>query len=118
MAHPSLTKWAQPQALEAKLGELKEKGAIDGVEARYNKHTRAQTAAYLKIARRLGIISTGGSDFHGDVKPNVRLGDVTSGYAAPRRALDELKKAIAKIRSDFDLSTRLATGPFSPRRRD
>jgi predicted metal-dependent phosphoesterase TrpH len=83
MAHPSLTKWADPPVLEARLAYLKNEMGLDGVEARYNKHTLAQTESYLQIASRLELLVTGGSDFHGSPKPTVRLGDVTAGAPAP-----------------------------------
>ena len=37
---------------------------LRGIECRYPTHTSAETKAFLKLADRLGLIATGGSDFH------------------------------------------------------
>ena len=47
---------------------------IDGIEAYHSKHSKEQTAVLIDIAQRYGKIVTGGSDYHGDVKPDVKLG--------------------------------------------
>lgn len=47
---------------------------LEAIECYYPRHTQAQTAFYLELARRYGLHATGGSDFHGErVKPDVRL---------------------------------------------
>ncbi len=45
---------------------------------------------YLTLARELGMFATGGSDYHGRSKPQIRLGDVPVAY----RYLEELKRAV------------------------
>lgn len=47
---------------------------IDGIEAYHSKHSEEQTAVLIDVAQRHGKIITGGSDYHGTVKPNVQLG--------------------------------------------
>lgn len=37
-------------------------------------HSADDTALYLDLAGKYGLLVTGGSDFHGDAKPGVRLG--------------------------------------------
>lgn len=50
---------------------------LDGLEAYHVDHTPAQTAAYLRLARRLGMVVTGGSDSHGPTGPKpVAVGQV------------------------------------------
>jgi predicted metal-dependent phosphoesterase TrpH len=46
-------------------------GVLDGVECYYAEHSPEQTAQLLALCRRLGLVPTGGSDFHG---PRVRAG--------------------------------------------
>ena len=89
MAHPGLSKWSEPEKLEAYIIELKAQG-LDGVEVYYSQHTPEQIEAYAAIAKRLGLIATGGSDFHGDPKPHVPLGIAANGGAAPYRLLEDL----------------------------
>ena len=47
---------------------------LAGIEAYHTDHTDTQTGMYLEMARRLGVGVTGGSDYHGVNKPDVRLG--------------------------------------------
>ncbi|HEX5322690.1 MAG TPA: PHP domain-containing protein [Capsulimonadaceae bacterium] len=91
MAHPGLSKWADPGLLAERLAGLKDNG-LDGVEVYYSQHTPEQTAQYLEIARDLGMIYTGGSDYHGDPKPHVHLGVVYEGGPAPAEILGPLKE--------------------------
>ncbi len=50
---------------------------LDGLEVHYPRHTPEQTALYLALADEFELAITGGSDFHGAAKPDIRLG---SGY--------------------------------------
>jgi hypothetical protein len=92
MAHPALTKWSDPVALEAYLALVKEDG-LDALEVYYSQHSPEQTEAYAAIADRLRVIATGGSDFHGDPKPHVTLGIVTNGGPAPYHILESMRRA-------------------------
>ena len=72
---------------------------MDGIEARYNRHTPQDTERYLALAGRLGLLTSGGSDFHGpSVKPTVFLGHVEGDQPAPSELLDALKTAAARYR--------------------
>lgn len=53
-------------------GDIIEK--IDGIEAYHSKHSKEQTDKLIEVAQRHGKIVTGGSDYHGTVKPKVMLG--------------------------------------------
>jgi predicted metal-dependent phosphoesterase TrpH len=39
---------------------------LDAIEVWHSEHTAATSERYLALARRLGLLATGGSDFHGD----------------------------------------------------
>lgn len=58
--------------------ELKHSG-LDAMEVYYSKHNAVQKAEYRKIALKNGLMMSGGSDFHGNNKPNIRLGDLGEG---------------------------------------
>ena len=90
LAHPNNLK--QDEAgTEATLSLLQSLG-LDGIEARYNRHTPEDTARYLALANRLGLLTSGGSDFHGPtVKPTVYLGHVEGELPAPNAVLEALK---------------------------
>ena len=40
----------------------------------YPEHSQSQVNFYLDLAKNLGLLITGGSDFHGSVKPDIKLG--------------------------------------------
>ena len=47
---------------------------FDGIEGYYARFPRNTHARWLKIGAHKGWIITGGSDFHGEIKPNLPLG--------------------------------------------
>jgi predicted metal-dependent phosphoesterase TrpH len=47
---------------------------LQGIEVFHSEHSPSDTAQYSELARRFDLIPTGGSDFHGDNKPGIRLG--------------------------------------------
>lgn len=49
---------------------------LDAVEVYHSDHSPRLTESYARIAERLSLAVTGGSDFHGLVKPHVALGSV------------------------------------------
>ncbi|HZP84676.1 MAG TPA: PHP domain-containing protein [Chthonomonadaceae bacterium] len=90
LAHPNNLQ-SDAAETEAEIARLQALG-LDGIEARYSQHTPEDTARYLALADRLGLLTTGGSDFHGpSVKPTVLLGHVEGDLPAPTALLDALK---------------------------
>lgn len=67
IAHPHLIK---NESLVAKLLHKK----FDGIECYYSQLQAAQHVRWIKIAKNNQWIMTGGSDFHGDIKPTIPLG--------------------------------------------
>ncbi|MCA9705951.1 MAG: PHP domain-containing protein [Myxococcales bacterium] len=71
---------AHPHTLghPALVGELFSRfqaAGLEGIEAFYGRYGRVETDAWLRLAERRGLVPTGGSDFHGDLIPEVaRLG--------------------------------------------
>lgn len=47
---------------------------FDGIEAYYGRLSSQQHERWLNIGKQKGWLITGGSDFHGDIKPNISLG--------------------------------------------
>lgn len=47
---------------------------LDGMETIYSKYTPEQTQSAKAIAAEFGLLESGGSDFHGDNKPDIRIG--------------------------------------------
>ena len=72
LAHPgtlSMTRLELPPLFES----LSDAG-LDGVEVYYSLHSEADVAFYLPLLKRLHLLPTGGSDFHGANKPDIMVG--------------------------------------------
>ncbi len=59
--------------LERVLPKLCESG-LGAIEAYHSDHTASQTEFYRSLARKHGLLLTGGSDFHGALKAGISLG--------------------------------------------
>ena len=79
--------------LPAVFASLRERG-VHGVEAHYGSYDAATRASVAALARATGLIPTGGSDYHGSYKSDVRLGRGRVGdLQVPDEVLDELRAA-------------------------
>lgn len=90
LAHPKIYRKVDMAALEGFLARMKPLG-LDGLEARYSEHTPEDTRAYENLAAKLGMVTCGGSDFHGAVKPEIRLGKGRHDLYVPYSVLESLK---------------------------
>jgi 3',5'-nucleoside bisphosphate phosphatase len=87
LAHPVRVKGDVP----ALMPELAESG-LNAIEAYHSDHTASDTELYLGLAKRYGLRVTGGSDFHGAVKPGVTLGRGCDGNLnIPEDLLEKLR---------------------------
>ena len=92
IAHP-YTWIADSTAFEAALTELTALG-LGGIEAYYPEHSNEQTIAYLRLAKKLGLVATGGTDYHGAAKPHVAMGRGNGHFCAPDELLPLLLAAL------------------------
>ncbi len=92
LAHPYLLSQQQRQ-IEPMLTELAALG-LDGVEVFYTEHSDKYTVMVAELAQRLGLLMSGGSDFHGTVKPGVALGKGRGGLFVRGELLDTMKKSL------------------------
>lgn len=69
LAHPGVTK------IDDAIPDLVAAG-LQGLEAFHAEHTTAMRDRYRALAEKLGLIVTGGSDFHGLSSPGSALGSV------------------------------------------
>jgi hypothetical protein len=72
---------------------------LDAVETRHPSHDPDLRARLTDIALKLGLLRTGGSDWHGDPEPGVTHGTIGS-QAVPREWLDRLDDFRARSLSD------------------
>ncbi len=68
VAHPGSSR-----VREKLLGELAALG-LDGIEVRHPRHHRRRERSLLELSERLGLLPSGGSDFHGPGRGDARLG--------------------------------------------
>jgi predicted metal-dependent phosphoesterase TrpH len=77
------------------LAEALEAG-IDGVEVWHSQHDAELRRSLTGLVERRGLLATGGSDYHGRHKPNVRVGSGVDGnVAVPGELLDALRDRLA-----------------------
>lgn len=58
---------------------------LDAIEVYHSDHTPADEVDYRGLAARLGVLVSGGSDFHGDPSTPLRAGDPAAAPARARR---------------------------------
>jgi predicted metal-dependent phosphoesterase TrpH len=67
------------------------RGGMAGIECYYPLHDEETVARCLGLARTYALVPTGGSDYHGTVKPQARLGVASAGRPVPDRVLADLR---------------------------
>ncbi len=87
LAHPFLD--LDEAALRAFLPEAVSAG-LDGMEVAYSKYSPETTAAAHAVAADFGLKCSGGSDFHGGNKPDIRMGTGRGNLQIPARWLCQL----------------------------
>ncbi len=95
LAHPTWIKTVEG-TLSDLVRQLKADG-LDGVEVHYSTHTARQTREYLGLAKQLGLLVTGGSDFHGLTKPDIEIGLGKGALHVPDTLLPPLRAAAARL---------------------
>ena len=89
-AHLHLTRKPLP-VLEEFLSRLKDAG-LAGVEGYYTYYTPEMERDYRALAAKLGLIISGGTDFHGSFKPQIAVGKGLGSLEIPYSVLENLKK--------------------------
>ena len=91
LAHPFLS-FKNEDELREFLPKAKAHG-LCAMETVYSKYSEETAEKARKIAREFGLLSSGGSDFHGEAKPTVELGTGIDGnVAVPMEILDALRR--------------------------
>jgi predicted metal-dependent phosphoesterase TrpH len=73
---------------------------LDAIEVWHSEHDATTSARYLEIARRLDLLATGGSDFHGDhpAGPVRRCPRLLGRVTLPNAEFARIEKVVAKLR--------------------
>ena len=98
LAHPGLLDLDR-NGLESLLRKLKGLG-LEALEAYYSEHDEATRRGLVSLAARLGLAVSGGSDFHGASKPQVKLGLGKGDLRVPGALLAALRQRRDRIRGE------------------
>lgn len=89
LAHPILYKLSDSN-LELLVASLKKSG-LKGIETIYSTNSSSDEKLIRKLASKYKLLITGGSDFHGNNKPNLSLGCGRGDLYIPTKLLPPLK---------------------------
>ena len=90
-AHPFLNLKTE-EAIREFLPEACQAG-LQGMEVFYPKFDENQTALALQLVKEFGLQPSGGSDFHGENKPDIQLGSGKGSLFLPITLLEGLKSS-------------------------
>ncbi len=95
LAHPVLYRMSDAH-LEALVKKLKTAGLV-GIEAIYATYTAAEERDMRKLANKYGLLISGGSDFHGEAKPKLELGNGFGRLFVPEDLLEKIRGTVSHI---------------------
>jgi predicted metal-dependent phosphoesterase TrpH len=70
---------------------------VDGIEAFSSYHTQEQAEYYYRQAIEMGKLVTCGSDFHGKIKPAIRIGGVNYPPGFDRSKMDNVLRKTLEL---------------------
>lgn len=82
LAHPLLFTIREEKNFEDLIAVLKDMG-LKGIEAYYPEHSKDKVSYYVEIAKKHGLLITGGTDFHGSLKPDINMGSGRGNFHVP-----------------------------------
>jgi predicted metal-dependent phosphoesterase TrpH len=89
LAHPALLNIENNQKLDALLQNLVKIG-LAGIEVYYPGHSPQQIRQYTELAENYGLLMTGGTDFHGSITPDTKMGSGDGNLFVPYTLYKEL----------------------------
>ena len=95
LAHPALLNIENDQELDALLQNLMKIG-LAGIEVYYSGHSSQQIRQYTELAEKYGLLMTGGTDFHGTVTPQLKMGSGNGSLFIPYLLYEKLISAQAQ----------------------
>lgn len=95
LAHPIRLGMRDPEVEEGFVREQTEAGLI-GLEVMHSDQDATAQAKYRALADRYGLLYSGGSDYHGEIKPQIVLG---RGYEGNVRVPEEWVEAMREKRA-------------------
>lgn len=89
LAHLHQTKFSNEKLFEL-LKQLKAAG-LDGIEGYYTEYTDEHISDYRAMAEKLSLLLSGGSDFHGKLKPDVSIKTGYGNLRVPYYIVENMK---------------------------
>ena len=89
IAHPYSLGYATYPEMGREILKLKAMG-LDGLEAYYTSYNVYLTNWLLKFAKENNMLISGGSDFHGEPKPEIQLGSGSGNLSIPYSVYEKL----------------------------
>jgi 3',5'-nucleoside bisphosphate phosphatase len=89
LAHPLLLGIKDNDIFENLIAVLTEIG-LRGIEVYYPEHTKNYVAYFSRLASRYNLLITGGTDFHGDIKPEIKMGLGKGDFFVPYELYEKL----------------------------
>ncbi|MCI0488051.1 MAG: PHP domain-containing protein [Blastocatellia bacterium] len=99
LAHPYQLKLSSLEELDRLVEDLAALG-LDGIEAVYSRHSQDQRDMYAEMAERHHLLITGGSDYHGTYKPDIRLVEGLGDLQVPYSLLEKIKARASDRRNE------------------
>jgi len=93
LAHPGLLDLAETDTYERLLVELMSMG-LQGIEVYYPGHSAEKQSFFEDLAANLGLLITGGTDFHGDINPDIQLGIGQGDLSIPYTVYESIVAAL------------------------
>ena len=94
LAHPHTLGIHRAAVMADVLGRLRDAGLV-GLEAAYSAYQRHERYGYADLARRFGLVPSGGSDYHGTYKHGLDLGVGYVDLYVPESTLEQLRSHAA-----------------------
>ena len=93
---------AHPFTLDLKFGKLRKcvgelvGYGLQGIEVIYSLHNDALRSRYMSLAKEFNLVATGGSDFHGEMNPSIKIGRGFGNVKVDDSVLVDLRKRIVQ----------------------
>lgn len=93
LAHPFLN--LKEEELRVFLPQAKKRG-LDAIETMYSDYDENMTEKAKKLAEEFDLLQSGGSDFHGNVKPTISMGSGRGNLCIPIEYMELLQNRLLR----------------------